>query len=192
MITSLCGTFALAFVGFHFEVTKKRRVKMSVLPSVHLFMTYFQRLIYISVKFSIEFPYKRLFVKHDFLEKSSQGHSSFAWGGTRIFAHTAYNNWPILVKFDFCLLQLSSFAFRYICGLKSLLNWRAWNFAPIFTVFLSIWMAFGTTGVLYVLAGDVKIGAAKNCCTGSVNEFMSAFVTIIVRCEWISVWHICM
>jgi len=46
-IWALCGTFALAFIGFHFEVTKKRRVKMSVLPSVRLFMTYFQRLIYI-------------------------------------------------------------------------------------------------------------------------------------------------
>jgi len=52
-------------------------------------------------------------------------------------------------------------------------------------------MAFGTTGVRYVLAGYEKLGAVIICCTGSVNEFMSTFATFIVRCEWISVLQIC-
>jgi hypothetical protein len=54
--------------------------------------------------------------------------------------------------------------------------------------------SFDLDGTRYrkiVFVGYGKTGAMKMGCTGSVNEFMSVFATFIVRCELISVWHIC-
>lgn len=94
---------------------------------------------------------------------------------------SAYCGWTvllfmILVHWNPCFIEEYKWSLHFSSKFFFQLRWHS--------------VQKNSTGVRYVLAGCVKICAVKICCTGSVNELMSSFATFIVRCEWISVWHL--
>jgi hypothetical protein len=190
-VWAICGRSAHPFLGVHYPVKKKTRfMEISMLPPVCPSFSISE----IFMKFGREFPYKSLSVKRDFGENSTHGHSYVTSGRKWICTHSAHIYWPILVKFDFCVLLLSSCGLYEIGSVKHILYLRLWmKFCPSKFSFQFGWHSVQkvSTGVRCVLTGYVKIGSVKFYFTWSVNEFTSAFLTFFVRHEWNSVWQTC-